>query len=76
MSIHDLKKGSHSIQTSEEKIHSIFVLGGEIELESKKNLKGTFLTISQTDSFEINCNKESRIFEVISPLQPSYKTYS
>ncbi len=76
ISIHDLKKGSHSIQTSEEKIHSIFVLGGEIELESKKNLKGTFLTISQTDSFEINCNKESRIFEVISPLQPSYKTYS
>ncbi len=76
INIHDLKTGLHFIQTSKDKVHSIFVLDGEIELESKKNLKGTFLTVSQTESFEINCNKKSRIFEVISPLNPSYKTYS
>ncbi len=76
INIHDLKTGLHFIQTSKDKIHSIFVLDGEIELESKKNLKGTFLTVSQTESFEINCNKKSRIFEVISPLDPSYKTYA
>ena len=72
----DLEKGSHFFNSSKKKVHSIFVLGGEIELENKKNLKGTFLTISQTDSFTIISNKRSRIFEVISPLLPSYRTYA
>ena len=72
----DLKNGSHFFNSSKKKVHSIFVLDGEIELENKKNLKGTFLTISQTDSFRIISNKRSRIFEVISPLLPSYKTYA
>ena len=72
----DLEKGSHFFNSSKKKVHSIFVLDGEIELENKKNLKGTFLTISQTDSFRIISKKRSRIFEVISPLLPSYKTYA
>ena len=76
INIHVLKKGSLFVGTSKEKVHSIFVLDGEIEIENKKNLKGTFLTISETDSFEINCKRKSRIFEVISPLQPSYRTYA
>ena len=76
INIHVLKKGSLFVGTSKEKVHSLFVLDGEIEIENKKNLKGTFLTISETDSFEINCKRKSRIFEVISPLQPSYRTYA
>jgi hypothetical protein len=76
INFHNLKKGSLFIETSKEKVHSIYVLNGEIEIESKRNLKGTFLTISQTNSFEISCNKKSTIFEVISPLYPSYRTYS
>jgi len=76
INFHNLKKGSLFIETSKEKVHSIYVLNGEIEIESKRNLKGTFLTISQANSFEISCNKKSTIFEVISPLYPSYRTYS
>ena len=76
INIHDLKKGPFFAETSKEKIHSIFGLNGGIEIKSKNIFKGTFLTISQTDSFEIFCNKNSTIFEVISPLNPSYKTYS
>ena len=76
INIHNFKKGSHYFRSSKDKVHSIFVLDGEIEIENIKNLKGTFLTISQTNSFEIFCNKKSSIFEVISPLYPSYKTYA
>ena len=76
INIHNFKKGLHFFKSSKDKVHSIFVLDGEIEIENKKNLKGTFLTISQTNSFEIFCNKKSSIFEVISPLYPSYKTYA
>ena len=72
----DLKKGSHFFNASKKNVHSIFILDGEIELENKKNFKGTFLTISQTDSFEIFCNKKSKIFKVTSPLLPSYRTYA
>ena len=49
---------------------------GDIQVDGKKNIKGTFLTISQADSFEIYCDRKSSIFEVISPLYPSYRTYS
>ena len=63
-------------KSTKQKIHSIFILDGEIEIENKNILKGTFINISQTDSFEIFCNKKSTIFEVISPLKPSYKTYA
>ena len=76
INIHDLKEGSFFFQTSKEKVHSIFILDGDIQLEGKKNIKGTFLTISQTNSFEIHCDRKSSIFEVISPLYPSYRTYS
>ena len=76
INLHHLKKGLHLVNSSKEKVHSIFVLHGEIDIENKKNLKGTFLTISQTDSFEIFCNRDSIIFEVISPLCPSYRTYA
>ena len=75
INIHDLKKESLFVDSSKDKVHSIFVLDGEIGIENKKILKGTFLTISETDSFEIYCNKKSTIFEVISPLYPSYNTY-
>ena len=36
INIHDFKKGSFFIQTSKEKIHSIFVLAGDIQLDGKK----------------------------------------
>ena len=76
INIHDLKDGSHLFKSTKQKIHSIFILDGEIEIENKNISKGTFINISQTDSFEIFCNKKSTIFEVISPLKPSYKTYA
>ncbi|RPG60596.1 MAG: hypothetical protein CBD66_005230 [Flavobacteriaceae bacterium TMED206] len=76
INLHDLKNGIHFFNSSKKKVHSIFVLDGRIEVENKKNSKGTFLTISQTDNFKIICNKKSTIFEVISPLKPSYRTYA
>ncbi len=76
INIHDIKKGSLFVDTLNEKIHSIFVLDGEIQIESINVSKGAFITISKTNSFEIYCKKKSTIFEVISPLYPSYRTYS
>ncbi len=76
INMHDIKKGSLFVVTSKEKIHSIFVLSGEIQIESINICKGAFITISKTNSFEIYCKKKSTIFEVISPLYPSYTTYS
>ena len=76
INIHDIKKGSLFVDTSNEKIHSIFVLDGEVQIESINVSKGAFITISKTNSFEIYCKKKSTIFEIISPLYPSYRTYS
>ena len=75
INIHEIKKGSRFVETSKERVHSIFVTDGEIQIEGKNNSMGAFITISQTDCFEIYCKRKSAIFEVISPLYPSYRTY-
>ena len=54
---------AHLFKSKKQKIHSIFILDGEIEIENKNILKGTFINISQTDNFEIFCNKKSTILK-------------
>ena len=59
-------KKDHFLFKPQKKNYSIFVSAMIFNLMGK-NIKGTFLTISQTDSFEIYCDRKSSIFEVISP---------
>ena len=52
------------LSTSKEKIHSIFVLDGEIEIENKKNLKGTFLTISKQIVLKLTAKKNQQFLKL------------
>ena len=76
INLHSLNKGSHLIKTSNKIVHSMFILNGEIELNNKINTRGTFIKVSKGKSFEISCNTKSLIFEVTSPLSPSYRTFA
>ena len=70
INIHDLKRDHFLLSTSKKKFILFLFWMVKFKLMVKNILKGTFLTISQTDSFEIYCNRKSTIFEVISPLKP------
>ena len=68
--------GLHSLKINNGFIHSIFILEGNLE-NNKKNLsKGTFLCIEGEPVFDFRTKKDLKIFEIISPLKPKYKTYA
>ena len=38
--------------------------------------KGDFFTVSKVENIMITAQKSSKLFEISSPIKPSYKTYS
>ena len=73
---HYLSKGNHSFDIGKNLIHSYFIIEGEIILDNKKLEKGTFFTVSSENEVVFESSEKTKIFEIISPLNPSYRTYS
>ena len=73
---HYLSKGNHSFDIGKNLIHSYFIIEGEIILDNKKLEKGTFFTVSSENEVIFESSETTKIFEIISPLNPSYRTYS
>ena len=73
---HYLSEGNHSFDIEKDLIHSLFIIDGEIILDNKKLEKGTFFTVSSVNEIVFESTKKTKVFEIISPLNPSYRTYS
>jgi redox-sensitive bicupin YhaK (pirin superfamily) len=69
------RTGNHLLEIKEDFIHSYFILNGEIEYGKNILRKGTFFTVKKQNNFEFQSLIETRVFEIISPLNPKYKTY-
>ena len=63
------------IEILENKIHSFFLLNGEIELDKKLIVKGDFFKVSDLKELDIKILSNSKVFEIVSPKILSYKTY-
>ncbi len=57
-------------------IYSYFIIDGEISLNDKNMNKGDFVIVSEAEKITFNSTSNSKIFEIKSPLRPSYMTYS
>ena len=64
------------MEINEDFIHSYFILNGELEYEKNILQKGTFFTVKKQNNFEFKSSIDTKVFEIISPLSPKYKTYS
>ena len=73
---HYLSEGNHRFNIGKDLIHSYFIIDGEIKLDNKKLEKGTFFTVSSENEVVFESSETTKIFEIISPLNPSYRTYS
>jgi len=73
---HYLGEGNHCFNIGIDLIHSYFIIDGEIILDNKKLEKGTFFTVSSENEVVFESSEKTKIFEIISPLNPSYRTYS
>ena len=65
-----------NIKIENDKIHSFFTLDGEVSLKEFDFKKGDFFTVSKVENIMITAQKSSKLFEISSPIKPSYKTYS
>ena len=73
---HYLSEGNHGFDIGKDLIHSYFIIDGEILLDNKKLERGTFFTISSKNEVVFESPEKTKVFEIISPLNPTYRTYS
>ena len=69
------KSSSLDIKIESDKIHSFFLHEGAVSLKEFNFKKGDFFTISDTKNILLKSQKASKLFEISSPIKPSYKTY-
>ena len=56
--------------------HSYFIIQGGITYSGAIYDKGTFFIIDNIKEFKFKVDNKTEIFEIISPLEPTYKTYA
>jgi redox-sensitive bicupin YhaK (pirin superfamily) len=70
------KSSLANIKIKEDKIHSFFLINGEVSFKGLDFKKGDFFTVSEFENIEIATQQSSKLFEISSPIKPSYRTYS
>ena len=70
-----LNKGKHIFKIFSESIHSLFLYKGCVKYKNNLIDEGAFIKVQNTDTITFEGMEKSRIFEIISPEIPSYKTY-
>ena len=68
--------GDHSIKIEMNFIHSLFVVSGSLVYNNSTIENGTFMKIADIAGINFSAVEPVKIFEIISPKTPNYKTYS
>ena len=58
-----------------EYIYSYFLIDGEIEIDKEVISKGDFFKVSEENNLLLSSKEKSNLFEIKSPIRPSYTTY-
>ncbi len=70
---YEIDKGKVEIHTNTNFIHSFYIIDGKISLENHRMIKSDFAIVKDSEKIIINSSSRSKIFEIKSPLIPSYK---
>ena len=73
---HQINPGIFSFNILDGCYHSYFIIKGEISYSSSIYKKGTFFIVDNIKEFNLEVDDKTEIFEIISPLEPTYKTYA
>ena len=68
--------GDHLIDINEGCVHSMFLMEGILSFNGAEYLPGTFFTAQFENYLQINVLQKTKVFEIISPINPTYKTYA
>ena len=73
---HQINSGSSLFNIIDKCYHSYFIIEGGITYSGSIYDKGTFFIIDNIKEFKFEVDNKTEIFEIISPLEPTYKTYA
>ena len=68
--------GNHLIDINEGCVHSIFLMEGIMSFNGAEYSAGTFFTAQFENYFQIKVLQKTKVFEIISPINPTYDTYA
>ncbi len=68
--------GDHLIDINEGCVHSIFLMEGILSFNGAEYSPGTFFTAQFENYLQIKVLQKTKVFEIISPINPTYKTYA
>ena len=68
--------GENDYILKENSFHSIFILSGNLSIKDKVYQKGDFIIVDNEKYIELSTKNNCKIFEIISPISPTYKTYA
>ena len=74
--LYKFDSGDHNIKINPDSIHSLFVIYGSLTCNESTIEKGTFIKVDDISEINFKVLESAKIFEIISPKEPSYKTYS
>ncbi len=69
------QKGNYQFPLNVDKIHSFYLLDGEVSINGKGLLKHDFIKVQDEGELNIVVNLETRLFEIAVPKQLTYQTY-
>lgn len=67
--------GAHLVNLDSEKVYSFFIKQGNLLYKDKNLDKGTFIKIEKESKLNFKTSSDLELFEIRSPLKPSYPTY-
>ena len=70
------ENGFHEIKINPDSIHSLFIISGSLIYNKSSTEKGTFIKVDGASEINFEVTNSAKVFEVISPREPSYQTYS
>jgi len=71
-----LPEGNHSLSLNKDRIHSIYLMNGVLEIEGNQMVKDSFTKITNLDKVSIVALEDSELFVLASPTKVDYQRVS
>ena len=71
---YDIKKAFH-LELDKNRIHTFYLISGEIEIDKNIVTKDSFFIYSNVDYIKLICSEESILFHISVPNKLNYETY-
>jgi redox-sensitive bicupin YhaK (pirin superfamily) len=73
---HSFTKGIYDHEIGQDRFHSIFIQYGRLKINDQTFNSGDFLIVESEVSLSIEILSDTKVFEIISPIELPYKTYA